>query len=300
MVPDCRLIIIDPISAYMGGVDSHKNSEVRGLLGPLTELATEKNVAIVAISHLTKGDAPPMQRLMGSMAFVAAARAVWFVVRDKLDDRRRMLLPLKNNLADDVTGLAFRIDSKPVVCWEREAVTTSIEDAMAAEPRKRGPATDKKGKAADWLRGILADGPKSAKAIYDLAKAAGFTERTCQRAFREEVKGHYGRDSFGGPNLWSLTPFPPSEPRHQQPGGTVEIWRDCDSTDSESPEEEFGVDDDIWRSSVIHAQKSCHEQSRNGHVSIPAKIPVSGDNLASLPKDDPNSLLLEVEDESLF
>ena len=32
---DCRLIVVDPVSAYLGGVDDHRNAEVRGILSPL-------------------------------------------------------------------------------------------------------------------------------------------------------------------------------------------------------------------------------------------------------------------------
>ena len=33
-VAGCRLVIIDPITAYLGGTDSHKNGEIRGLIAP--------------------------------------------------------------------------------------------------------------------------------------------------------------------------------------------------------------------------------------------------------------------------
>ena len=36
---DVRLIIIDPVTAYVGKTDDHKNAEVRGLLAPLVEVA---------------------------------------------------------------------------------------------------------------------------------------------------------------------------------------------------------------------------------------------------------------------
>ena len=38
--PDCRLVIIDPISAYLGNSDSHKNADIRGLLAPVADLAS--------------------------------------------------------------------------------------------------------------------------------------------------------------------------------------------------------------------------------------------------------------------
>ncbi|KKL07141.1 hypothetical protein LCGC14_2588990, partial [marine sediment metagenome] len=49
---DVRLIVIDPITAYLDGTDSHKNADVRGLLAPLSELAAKHKVAVLAVSHL--------------------------------------------------------------------------------------------------------------------------------------------------------------------------------------------------------------------------------------------------------
>jgi hypothetical protein len=52
--PDVRLIVIDPISAYLGGVDSHSNAEVRGVLARLATLAAQHGVAVLCITHLRK------------------------------------------------------------------------------------------------------------------------------------------------------------------------------------------------------------------------------------------------------
>jgi putative DNA primase/helicase len=38
-VGDVVLIVVDPVSSYMGKTDSHKNSEVRGVLEPLSDMA---------------------------------------------------------------------------------------------------------------------------------------------------------------------------------------------------------------------------------------------------------------------
>ena len=42
------LVVIDPISSYLGKADSHKNSEVRGVLAPLSEMADRTRVAILS------------------------------------------------------------------------------------------------------------------------------------------------------------------------------------------------------------------------------------------------------------
>ena len=92
--PECRLVVIDPISAFCGSTDSHKNSDVRGLLAPLSELVQRRQVAVVGVNHLNKSTAggPAIYRTMGSLAFVAAARAAWAVVKDKDDPAKPTLL----------------------------------------------------------------------------------------------------------------------------------------------------------------------------------------------------------------
>jgi len=177
---DVRLFVIDPISAFMGDIDSHKNSDVRRILAPLAKLAEEKGIAVVGISHLTKGSAQSkaIYRTMGSLAFVAAARAAWAVVKDPDDDDRRLFLPIKNNLAD-VSGLAFRlIDGR--VEWEDGEVTVSIDDLSESAPDD-GP----KDEAKTWLLGQLEQGPVAAKAVQTAAKADGIGIRTLKRAKKE-------------------------------------------------------------------------------------------------------------------
>ena len=113
--PNVRLVIVDPISAYLGkgglgGSNSHNNAEMRALLAPLSVLATKYRVAILAITHLNKAPGQAIYRVMGSLAFVALARATWFVVKDPNDPSRRLLMPTKINVgADNGPGLAYRI-----------------------------------------------------------------------------------------------------------------------------------------------------------------------------------------------
>ena len=38
-VGDCRLVIIDPVTSYLSGIDDHRNTELRGVLWPLQAMA---------------------------------------------------------------------------------------------------------------------------------------------------------------------------------------------------------------------------------------------------------------------
>jgi len=184
---DVRLIVVDPITAYCGKTDSHNNTEVRGLLAPLAELASRHRVAVVAVTHLNKsGAGPAIYRTMGSLAFAAAARAVWAVTKDKDDPDRRLLLPVKNNIGADRSGLAFALHNAPdvpapAVAWEAEPIDTTADSALsddAGEPSKSD-------EAAEFLRATLADGPLPASEVEQQAKQAGIAWRTVQRAKRD-------------------------------------------------------------------------------------------------------------------
>jgi len=188
--PECRLVVIDPISAYLGGTDSHNNAEVRALLMPLSDLAARYGVAVVAVTHLRKGSGKAIYRAMGSLAFTAAARAAYVVARDPDDEAggRRLFLPIKNNLGPDTTGLAYRLDgefsSTPIVVWEEQPVSVSADEALHEPEKRPGPEPTERNEAVEWLREMLADGPRVAREIIAEAKEAGISKRTLDRAKR--------------------------------------------------------------------------------------------------------------------
>lgn len=199
-LPDVALVIIDPLTAYLGETDSHKNAEVRAVLAPLAELAAQHGVAIIAISHLRKSTAgEALLQVTGSLAFVAAARAAYVVVKDQNNPQRRLMLPIKNNLGEDQTGYAFSVESARLsgdietsrVRWEAEPVTVTADEALAAaqDPEERSAVED----AAHFLRGLLANGPVPSKQVRADAEGAGHSWAAVRRAQKtlgvEVVKG---------------------------------------------------------------------------------------------------------------
>ena len=203
--PDIRLVVIDPISAYCGKVDSHRNSDVRGLLAPLADLASRRRVAILAVTHLAKsGGSKAVYRAMGSLAFAAAARAVWTVVKDTDDPQRRLFLPAKMNLAGDPDGLAYRI-TEGRVAWEPGSVRMHADDAFAAEAAaaERKPRGTERKEAAQWLREQLAGGFLSSKDLIEEGHEIGFSAITLRRAYKE-IGGKARKSKFDGGWVWEL------------------------------------------------------------------------------------------------
>jgi hypothetical protein len=139
--PQIKLVIIDPISAYLGGIDSNNNSDVRGALAPLAKKAADQGVAVVCVTHLNKSlSAEPLTRVIGSTAFGAAVRTAFLIASDKINPERRLFLPLKSNISRACSGLAFHLETHVFpsgietsrVVWETNPITMTAIDALSA------------------------------------------------------------------------------------------------------------------------------------------------------------------------
>lgn len=172
-----------------GGVDSHKNADVRALLSPLSSLAARHKTAIIGITHFNKGQSKQaMQRVTGSFAFVAAARASYVVIKDQEAPERRLFLPIKNNLGNDQTGFAFSIQSVTLdnqittsrLVFEDKLISDCADTVLSRESDSEGSsALDD---ACDFLRTELTEFGKSAKIVKKRALDAGISDRTLRRA----------------------------------------------------------------------------------------------------------------------
>jgi len=197
---DCRLVIIDPLTAYLGKTDSHKNAEVRAVLARLVDLAARRKAAVLAVTHLNKaGGLPAIYRAMGSLAFVAAARAVWAVVRDENDEtgRRRLFVPVKNNLGADESGLAYAlepVDGVARVAWEAAPVDMRADEALGG-----GQTSAVRDEARKFVVETLQShgGEMASDELSEAAEANGISERTFRRA-RKAVAEVYKEKGKGG------------------------------------------------------------------------------------------------------
>ena len=107
------LVVIDPLMAYLtGGVDTHKDHDVRRVLAELSDMAKRTECAAVIVRHLNKSsNEKAIYRGGGSIGLIAAARAGYVVGHDQNDQNTRVFAPVKNNLAPMPKPLAFRINA---------------------------------------------------------------------------------------------------------------------------------------------------------------------------------------------
>jgi putative DNA primase/helicase len=214
-VGDVVLVVIDPVSSYLGKTDSHKNSEVRGVLEPLSEMGERSGVAIFSITHFSKSGSNAttraLHRFIGSIAFTGAPRAAFIVIDDAENEGRKLLLHAKNNLAPPPQGLAFRLEQTIVgdnivssrVCFDSQPVTISADAAMAADAAGHEGRTAKV-EAMEFLKSALAAGPMPAKDIERTAREHGLTPKVLRSA-RKPLGVKTERDGFGpgSKSLWS-------------------------------------------------------------------------------------------------
>lgn len=215
---DCRLVVIDPVTSYLGGVNDHRNAELRGVLSPLKAMAERLNVAVVLVHHLNKGQGSNSgDRVSGSVAYRGACRANFLFAKDREDPtaRRVLMLDIGCNLAGDVPTLAYRIEDRgegPTVFWEAETVPITADEALQAEQEDHREHDREEARQCDeWLRGTLASGPIEAKEVKKDGATAGFTDAQLERA-KKRIGAISTRTGFGRGSvcMWSVVSGSPS------------------------------------------------------------------------------------------
>jgi hypothetical protein len=218
-----KMVLIDPVSAYLGKTDSFRQTEVRNVVTPLTDLASETRVAIIGVLHFNKKTdvTNVMLRISDSLAFGAVARHVYGIVRDTNDDDdgRRIMVRGKNNLAQvKDKALAYYINSKsvgmsadappvevfaPYVVWEKEHVDVTASEALSAAAANKTPTA--RDEAKKFLADLLANGPLPSKDVEEAAEANGISRRTLFRAKAALKNIIVKKDADDGGWTWRLT-----------------------------------------------------------------------------------------------
>jgi putative DNA primase/helicase len=226
-VGDVGLVTIDPITSYMGKIDSHKATDVRSQLGPLKDLAEKLNIAFSAITHPAKNAGQKaIDFFIGSQAFIAAARighvCVPEVDADGNQTGRILFTSVRHAASERMPTLAYRVEAVtatdpdnpflklPIsrVVWGTDPVDVTADEAVASMAPK-GKRETKRKAINDFLNEILKDGkPVPSTTIYEEGKKRGFSEDQLKRASEPfsgggTIKAEKTKDGW----FWVLVPF---------------------------------------------------------------------------------------------
>src|SRR5262249_42740241 len=148
------LLVISPISAYLGSKDSFKDAEVRAILDPLAALAERRRVAVIGIMHLTKNQQRRvLSRINGSGGFVGVARVVLVVGEDPDRPARRLLASVKNNLGPQAPALAFTI-SDAGLNWDETPIAGTADELLAQDDALTRTEVNERSHAGQFLRDL--------------------------------------------------------------------------------------------------------------------------------------------------
>lgn len=195
---DVGLIVIDPITNYLGSKSMNKEDEMRGgILMPLATLAQTFNVCVVTVGHLNKRDKDTsvLQRLMGAAAFGGVARQVFVFGNDPEDDDKfAHVMGMARNTA--APALKYRTEAIDVewdgqksevvrVKWGGPAKQVDMDEVV--NPLKQVDKS-KSREASAFIKAFLLDGAKTTKAIEDALKDAGMEYANFARAAKKVAK----------------------------------------------------------------------------------------------------------------
>lgn len=168
-----RLAVLDPIQAYVGGIDMHRANEVRPIFKKLCQMAERTGCAIVLIGHMNKAQgAKSNYRGLGSIDFQAAARSVLVVGRLRDEPTIRIVAHCKSSLAPEGKSIAFELNPESGFQW-KGACDTSVDELLSGG----GGVKTKTIQMEEELRLLLQE-PVAAEEIQARAEEMGVSLRT--------------------------------------------------------------------------------------------------------------------------
>ena len=170
---NAKLIVIDPVQAYVGDADLSNASGMRKKLRQLAVWASLYNCAIVLIGHLNKRQGnKDIYRSLGSIDLIAAARSVIQIEAGEMLSDPNVMRHVKSSLAPKGEDRFFIIDRSRTIRWVESQLTPAQSEFAK---RKREP---KQQRAIDILRAELSSGPKKVSELHQKAGENGIGDKT--------------------------------------------------------------------------------------------------------------------------
>ncbi|HEU5434649.1 MAG TPA: hypothetical protein VFU81_23445, partial [Thermomicrobiales bacterium] len=229
---DVRLLVIDNLEAWAGNYHEPPSSALLGfLLAQLTELATQAEIAIVALAQLPRAGGQAAARKLDQLT--ALSPVVYLAASDPERPSRKLLLPVKNNLAPP-SAASFELAGERVI-WSDAPLDASADEFIAPLSR-RLEARHERESAARWLLDALADGPIESRELFRQARDCGIATRTLRRAARS-LGLSPRKTSFRGSWQWHLDDAAaqdPGEPEASSAVSTAPLETEADALGSPS------------------------------------------------------------------
>lgn len=190
--PRVRLVVIDPISNYMGTKSMNSDQEFRSILMPIVQLAQETNVAVIVVMHNSKQvGRDALAKVGGSLGGVGVARVGWTFMKTEVEGEYDMLL-MKGNLGR-FPGIKYTTESVNLKIKGRvtsqarmKFLATSKVNADTKLAEDERPDAKRESVAVALLKRLIPVGGQCAgKLMYEEAEQVGISASTLKRAIHE-------------------------------------------------------------------------------------------------------------------
>ena len=135
-LPDVGMVVIDPITNYLGSKSMNKEEDIRSILMPISEqIAQALKVCVVTVGHLNKQgkDASTKQRVMGASAFVGVARQLIMFGEDPDETGKKYHHIMGEERNKAAPTLKYHTEMVPVDWegWEGKKVLRVVWDGVS-------------------------------------------------------------------------------------------------------------------------------------------------------------------------
>lgn len=176
-----RLLIVDPLMAFLKGLDTNRDSDIRTLLYRLRLIAEERGTAVLLVRHLNKMiSTKALYRGGGSIGIIGAARVGLLFAKHPDPDQKdgRVLATIKNNLAPHGPAWVLRVADGGLE-WQHQ--DELAPEALLASDTNAGRPPESLEQAIDFLREQLVE-PTPANELFMEAEKFGIGRTTLMRA----------------------------------------------------------------------------------------------------------------------
>ena len=173
-----KLLILDPLSSYIGDCQLNAANEVRPRFNHLNKMFGTKAI----------------YRTPGSIDIVGAVRSALLIGRSKENDDERVMVQQKSNLAPTGAAIVFSVGEDGISFIKESELTA--DELLACSSDKTGRPDTKTQEAMEIIRDLLSDGEEhEASECEARLNEAGISKSTAKKAKRilgvVSTKPHY-------------------------------------------------------------------------------------------------------------
>jgi putative DNA primase/helicase len=113
--PNVALLVMDPMTGFMGDVNMNKDQEVRPVLEALKKTMGKCGTTFIGLQHVTKrGDVDAKGKVQGGSSVLGVTRACWDFSADPDNEGEYFMSLVKNNNSTKKSGMKYKLVSEMV------------------------------------------------------------------------------------------------------------------------------------------------------------------------------------------